>query len=139
MLDELLTQLKRRKKEPAPADDPPLSTQAPPASAESRLLQARAAFAAEPQVRIAEVKQSEALQVRGLVLGTVAEVLAPGPVVHLLLADETGEMFCSVHPAAVKDAPLQKDDVLVADSPAVWRIPYAKYTPCLNVVKIRSG
>ncbi|KAI5192287.1 hypothetical protein NECID01_1881 [Nematocida sp. AWRm77] len=145
MLDDILMRLKRQKtgsssesasqKGPFPKEEVLLSTQAPPISPGAKLLEARETFGGELQVRISEILDGEGLRVQGVVIGTVSQVLVQGAVTHLCIADETSEIFCSVHPDTKKDASVKKDAVIVIDSPAVWRVPYAKYTPVLNITQ----
>ncbi|KAI5172107.1 hypothetical protein NEFER03_1352 [Nematocida sp. LUAm3] len=148
MFDDLLSRIKKRKttenEKETPEKEEPLkkkdsdhfpSTQTILPSIHVLLKNKKQEYSSERQMPIRDAKDGEMLKVSGLVIGYIKEPPNDMAPEEITLSDETGDIICSVHPKILLKHKLEKNYILVIESPSIWRLPYTKNSPVLNITQ----
>ncbi|KAI5187330.1 hypothetical protein NEHOM01_2097 [Nematocida homosporus] len=113
--------------------NPVVCTQTVLPTVQSRLLAVKQEHTEQSVVDLHTIRKSDQLKCPGLVIAYIKVPLQDHLADQVVLADQTDELVCSVHPSVQEVHQLEKDTILVLDSPAVWRLSHAKHTPVLNL------
>ncbi|KAI5133722.1 hypothetical protein NEAUS05_0569 [Nematocida ausubeli] len=111
-----------------------LCTQTPITSIEAKIAMAKQQSPDTNYVMLKEIRNTEALKINGTVLGYVIRHSAPYEAGNILITDGVDEMPCAVCPQVLEKYKLEKDSIVLLDSPSVWRVPYTDNACVLNIV-----
>jgi len=124
-----------RKESDTRIDTVGVCTQSVFATPQSELVRVQEQYKKDKNVSVHEILASNALKTEGILVAYVAKVISDDKTQQIVLSDDKSEIFCSVHPYTAHKHKIEKDAVLVILSASVWRLPYVKYTPALNITE----
>lgn len=127
--EKKLIQKNKNNKEPSLI----ISTQTVLPSVNERLLWKKEEYAKKKHISIGQIIESKSLKADGYVIGYIKHITQESLRENVLLADETDEILCAVHPEVFDKYVLEKDTVLVLSMPSVWRLAHTKTLSVLNI------